>query len=126
VPHSVSNLSSAAEELVIHSNIGRDVWLRASVLGKSDPWEAVRERANVDCRFYNLRHTALTKNGGSGVPESTMLALAGHMSRAMLERYSHVRMNAKRQAVQAPSLTVEPQPSKVQLIAPDAKVHSRK
>ena len=26
----------------------------------------------------------------AGVPESTMMALAGHMSRAMLERYSHV------------------------------------
>ena len=37
----------------------------------------------------------------AGVPESTMLALVGHMSRAMLERYSHIRMAAKRQAVEA-------------------------
>ena len=28
-----------------------------------------------------------------------MLALMGHMSRAMLERYSHIRMKAKRDAV---------------------------
>jgi hypothetical protein len=28
-----------------------------------------------------------------------MLALLGHMSRAMLERYSHIRMTAKRDAV---------------------------
>ena len=28
-----------------------------------------------------------------------MLALMGHMSRAMLERYSHIRMAAKVQAV---------------------------
>jgi hypothetical protein len=28
-----------------------------------------------------------------------MLALIGHMSRAMLERYSHIRMAAKRDAV---------------------------
>jgi hypothetical protein len=34
-----------------------------------------------------------------GVPESTMLAIMGHMSRAMLERYSHIRMAAKRTAV---------------------------
>ena len=33
-----------------------------------------------------------------------MLALAGHMSRAMLERYSHIRMAAKREAVQSLSL----------------------
>ncbi|HYI97793.1 MAG TPA: hypothetical protein VEX68_29910, partial [Bryobacteraceae bacterium] len=34
-------------------------------------------------------------------PESTMLALIGHMSRAMLERYSHIRMQAKRDAVES-------------------------
>jgi hypothetical protein len=38
------------------------------------------------------------------VPESTMLALMGHMSRAMLERYSHIRMAAKREAVAAITL----------------------
>jgi hypothetical protein len=37
----------------------------------------------------------------AGVPESTMLALMGHMSRAMLERYSHIRMAAKREAVKS-------------------------
>jgi hypothetical protein len=37
----------------------------------------------------------------AGVPESTMLALMGHMSRAMLERYSHIRMKAKREAVKS-------------------------
>ena len=35
------------------------------------------------------------------MPESTMLALMGHMSRAMLERYSHIRMAAKREAVKS-------------------------
>ena len=33
--------------------------------------------------------------------ESVMIALAGHLSRAMLERYSHVRMKAKRGVVEA-------------------------
>jgi hypothetical protein len=33
-----------------------------------------------------------------------MLALMGHMSRAMLERYSHIRMRAKREAVAGVSL----------------------
>jgi hypothetical protein len=36
---------------------------------------------------------------------ATMLALAGHMSRAMSERYSHIRLAAKRQATEALSLT---------------------
>jgi hypothetical protein len=33
-----------------------------------------------------------------------MLALMGHMSRAMLERYSHIRIRAKREAVAGVSL----------------------
>ena len=45
----------------------------------------------------------------AGVPESTMLALADHMSRAMLERYSHIRMAEKREVVEA--LTLTPMPS---------------
>lgn len=67
----------------------------------SSAWNALRKRANVNCRLHDLRHTAATKMAEAGVPESTMLALMGHMSRAMLERYSHIRMTAKRQAVEA-------------------------
>jgi hypothetical protein len=33
-----------------------------------------------------------------------MLALMGHMSRRMLERYSHVRVKAKREAVEGLTL----------------------
>ncbi len=35
-----------------------------------------------------------------------MLSLMGHMSRAMLERYSHIRMAAKRQTIE--SLSAKP------------------
>jgi integrase len=62
-------------------------------------WESVRAAAQVRCRIHDLRHTALTKMAEAGVPESTMLAIAGHMSPAMLERYSHIRLRAKREAV---------------------------
>jgi hypothetical protein len=41
----------------------------------------------------------------AGVSESTMLAWMGHMSRAMLERYSHIRMAAKREAAEALNYT---------------------
>src|SRR5437016_7781054 len=67
-------------------------------------WESVRTAANVKCRLHDLRHTALTKMAEDNVPEGTMLALAGHMSRAMLERYSHIRMAAKREAVKSLAL----------------------
>ena len=71
----------------------------------STAWDNIREDAGVSCRLHDLRHTALTKMAEAGVPESTMLALAGHMSRAMLERYSHIRMAAKRTAVESLSIT---------------------
>ena len=61
----------------------------------------VRENAGVSCRLHDLRHTFCTRLAEAGVPESTMLALMGHMSRSMLERYSHIRMAAKREAVAA-------------------------
>ncbi len=64
-------------------------------------WERVRAAAGVSCRLHDLRHTVATKMAEAGVPESTMLSLMGHMSRAMLERYSHIRMAAKREAVKS-------------------------
>jgi len=67
-------------------------------------WESVREDAKVECRFHDLRHTAVTKLAEEGVPDSTMKALAGHVHEKMLERYSHIRMKAKRSAVEALAL----------------------
>ena len=41
----------------------------------------------------------------AGVSESTMLSLMGHMSRKMLERYSHIPVAAKREAVELLALS---------------------
>lgn len=65
-------------------------------------YRAFREiQAAAGVRFhpYCLRHTAITKMLEAGVPEETVIAMAGHVSRAMLKRYSHIRLDAKRQAV---------------------------
>lgn len=71
-------------------------------------WGALRRKAGVQCRIHDLRHTVATKLAEAGTPESTMLALLGHMSRAMLEHYSHVRLAAKRAAVEALTTRVAP------------------
>jgi len=55
--------------------------------------------AKVDCRFHDLRHTFISRLAESQASDSTVMALAGHVSRAMMERYSHIRMEAKRKAV---------------------------
>lgn len=65
----------------------------------SSGWDLIRKAAGVQCRLHDLRHTFATQLAENGVPESTMLALMGWMSRRMLEHYSHVRMKAKREAV---------------------------
>jgi integrase len=50
-------------------------------------------------RFHDLRHQAITELAEGGAADATIEALAGHMSREMLEHYSHVRMAAKRSAL---------------------------
>lgn len=52
-------------------------------------------------RFHDLRHTAVTMLAESNASEQTVMAIAGHVSRKMLEHYSHIRMDAKRRAVSA-------------------------
>jgi hypothetical protein len=37
----------------------------------------------------------------AGVSEGTMKAIMGHLSARMLERYSHIRMHTKREAILA-------------------------
>ena len=49
-------------------------------------------------RSAALCHPQLAESGAS---DSTIMAIAGHVSRRMLERYSHVRMEAKRKAMEA-------------------------
>lgn len=65
-------------------------------------WRAIRKRANLPgLRFHDLRHTAITELAEMGVPDSVLKAIAGHITQRMLEHYSHIRMNAKRQALDA-------------------------
>ena len=64
-------------------------------------WGSVCDKAGVQCRIHDLRHTVCTKMAEAGVPEGTMLDIMGHMSAAMLCRYSHIRQAAKVEAMQA-------------------------
>ncbi len=52
-------------------------------------------------RFHDLRHHAITELAESQVSDQTIMAIAGHVSQKMLARYSHVRSEARRQAVSA-------------------------
>ena len=52
-------------------------------------------------RFHDLRHTCITKLAEGQASEQTLMSISGHLSRKMLEYYSHIRMAAKRAALDA-------------------------
>jgi integrase len=64
-------------------------------------WRTLTKKAGLPgFRFHDLRHCAITQLSENGASDSTIMAIAGHVSRRMLERYSHVRMEAKRTALE--------------------------
>jgi integrase-like protein len=65
-------------------------------------WIRVREKANVVGRWHDNRHTLVTELAESGAGDEVIMSIAGHVSRAMLSRYSHVRMEAKRSTKSRP------------------------
>jgi integrase len=62
-------------------------------------WTKVRDKAKVVGRWHDNRHTLVTELSESGAGDEVIMSIAGHVSRAMLSRYSHVRMEAKRRAL---------------------------
>lgn len=63
-------------------------------------WWAALRRAGLKIRFHDTRHTCITKLAESQASEQTIMAIAGHLSRTMLEHYSHIRLEAKRAALE--------------------------
>jgi hypothetical protein len=65
-------------------------------------WRNLTKQAGLlGLRFHDLRHHAITELAESGASEQTIMAIAGHVSRRMPEHYSHIRMEAKRNALEA-------------------------
>jgi integrase len=59
----------------------------------------VRTKAGVKGRWHDNRHMLITELAESGAGDETIMEIAGHVSRQMLSRYSHIRMEAKRKAL---------------------------
>jgi integrase len=105
----------------------RELWDRAKALGGASPdhfvfpacenkhidpmrpmkswrsaWRNLTRCAGLaGLRFHDLRHHAITELSESNASEQTIMSIAGHLSRQMLEHYSHVRLEAKRNALDA-------------------------
>jgi integrase len=44
----------------------------------------------MDTSFHSLRHTAVSLLKDAGIPDAVVMALVGHESAAMSQRYTHV------------------------------------
>jgi integrase len=64
-------------------------------------WGNVRKNAGVTGRWHDNRHTLVTDLAESGAGDETIRQIAGHASKRMLKHYSHIRMEAKRKALEA-------------------------
>jgi hypothetical protein len=53
------------------------------------------------CRRRHNRHQAITELAESQASDQTIMSIAGHVSPSMLAHYSHVRLEAKRHALDA-------------------------
>jgi integrase len=64
-------------------------------------WRNLRKKANVTGRWHDNRHTLITELAESGASDQTIMDIAGHVSKQMLKHYSHIRMEAKRKALES-------------------------
>ena len=64
-------------------------------------WSNIRDKAGVKGRWHDNRHTLVTELAESGAGDQTIMDIAGHVSKQMLKHYSHIRMEAKRKALES-------------------------
>jgi site-specific recombinase XerD len=63
-------------------------------------WRVLRDAAGLPgLRFHDLRHTVITELLEAGEPDHVVESISGHLSRRMLEHYSHIRIDAKKGAL---------------------------
>lgn len=74
--------------------IGRDVFGCATRIAKlKSPFAGFR--------FHDFRHQAITELVESKVSDQTIMSIAGHVSKKMFQHYSRVRLEEKRDALDA-------------------------
>ncbi len=80
-------------------------------------WKTACKKAGVKYRWHDSRHTFVSRLAENPtVSEETIRALAAHVSQRMLQRYSHIRLQAKRAAIESLGRATALQP-----IQPEAK-----
>jgi integrase len=95
--HQVEMLKGGKDTKIVNPILNRPVqsWQRA--------WRtALKEAGGLHYRWHDLRHTFVSRLAENpGISEQTIKSLAGHVSKQMMERYSHIRTSAKQEAIAA-------------------------
>jgi integrase len=107
-PIAVSALKTLYERASMRRTVSPDEYVFPSRYSLFRParswrkgWISITRAAGLrGLRFHDLRHQAITELAEAGVPEATIMSISGHLSRAMLARYSHIRLDARRAAVE--------------------------
>jgi integrase len=72
------------------------------------PERKQRTRRGVEVGFHSLRHSFVSLCAGAGVPLAAVQSIVGHSSPAMTRHYTHIGIEAARDAVAAlPAVTME-------------------
>src|SRR5207344_307108 len=116
IPLNASAIEAAARmferaDLLGHTEPEHYLW-PACQWGRFDPtkpmlkwdtvWRALRDEAGLHgLRFHDLRHTVITELAEMGVADPVRESITGHLAHRMLEHYSHIRIDAQRQALNA-------------------------
>ncbi len=95
---------SATERRAHRPPLHSAAWRTSDIAtGTSERWmctvHLIRSRTRKSPSSADDSALEVSRLAESQAADSTVMALAGHVSRAMMERYSHFRMEAKRHAV---------------------------
>jgi integrase len=105
VPPAIAALRREQDrQLFARRRVGEEIWSEHCLVFSNDRGEAIRERCPQDGwkaslkkagldptkRIHDLRHTAASYLHMLGVPTVTIMAIMGHSTLAMTQRYSHV------------------------------------
>ena len=77
-----------------------DIQPQLPMKGWRSAWRTLTTQAGLKgLRFHDLRHHAITELAEMGLSDQTIMSIAGHVSQEMLAHYSHIRLDAKRIAL---------------------------
>jgi integrase len=87
----VGTLSNQFSELLVDAGL-REPQTHSQGKGRSG------KRTGQELSFHSLRHTAVSLLKDAGIPDAVVMALVGHESAAISQRYTHVGLDALQRA----------------------------